>query len=235
MISADGRRPGAAVRAAVGGVFSCWLSLGDDGKIVMVDASTGRRMPDRYWGQDLHRMLEMKEGLESSGARKSLASISFQRFFRRYRTLSGMSGTVAEVAAELARVYGTPLARIPRRLPSRLVRAPRRVHSDRAQLWADVTATVQALSGRGQPVLIGVRTVEEAGRGSDALTAAGVAHRVLSAAQHAAEAEIVARAGEPGTVTIATNMAGRGTDIRLGSGVADLGGLAIMLCERSGS
>jgi preprotein translocase subunit SecA len=209
--------------------------LVEDDKVIMIDTYSGRRMPDRYWGQDLHRLIELKEDCGNSGTRKSLASISFQRFFRSYRTLSGMSGTVSEVADEFARVYGLRLVRIPRRLPNRRRGARRRVFADRARLWAAAAQYVRDLHDAGRPVLIGVRSVVEAERASEALQVLGIRHDVLSAANHAEEAAIVARAGVPGAVTVATNMAGRGTDIVLGEGVAGSGGLVVMLCERHDS
>lgn len=206
-----------------------------DGKVVIVDENTGRTMPDRFWAQDLHQMVEAKEGCAPSGQRRSLASISFQRFFRRYARISGMSGTVREVAVELARIYGLRPVRIPRRLPLRRAAPPPRLFRDRDALWAFAAARAAALQRAGQPVLIGTRTVAEAGRASRALAAAEVDHVVLSAAQDAAEAEIVARAGRRGAVTVATNMAGRGTDILLEPGVAEMGGLVVMLTERHDS
>jgi preprotein translocase subunit SecA len=206
-----------------------------EGKIVIVDENTGRPMPDRFWTQDLQQMVEAKEGLAASGQRRSLASISFQRFFRRYATLAGMSGTVAEVAPELARVYGLRPVRIPRRRPLRRVTPPPVIFPDRDSLWRAAAARAAACQARGQPMLIGTRTVAEAARASAALTKAGVAHVVLSAAQDAAEADIIARAGQPGAVTVATNMAGRGTDILLAPGVAKAGGLLVLLSERHDS
>lgn len=203
-----------------------------DGKIILIDEYSGRTMPDRYWGQDLHRMVEFKEGCPTSGDRKSLASISFQRFFRSYRDLAGMSGTIREVAVELTTVYGLSLTRIPRRKPLRRRFLNRQVHASREDTWDSAARMVKEFNDRGQPVLIGVRTVEEADLGSSALSRRGIAHAVLSAAHDEQEAEIVARAGQCGAVTIATNMAGRGTDIKLAQGVAELGGLVVMICER---
>jgi preprotein translocase subunit SecA len=206
-----------------------------DNKLVLIDQHTGRTMPDRHWGHDLHVMVEAKEGCPPTGQRKALASISFQRFFRGYASLAGMSGTVREIARELCAVYGLPMARIPRRLPLRRRYAPRQVFDDRARLWEAATAKVRALNAARQPVLVAVRSVGEAARASDALARAGVAHKLLSAAHDAAEAEIVARAGQLDSVTVVTNMAGRGTDIRLGGGVAGLGGLTAIICERHAS
>lgn len=209
--------------------------LVDGGKVVMIDPNSGRRMPDRYWGQNLQAILESKEGLASSGRRRSLANISYQRFFRSYRSLSGMSGTVSEVAGELARVYGLHLAKVPRRRPNLRTHERRPIFAGRQQLWTAAADIAAAFAAAGRPVLIGVRSVKEAERGSAALSERSIAHTVLSAAQDAGEADIVAGAGEAGRVTIATNMAGRGTDIKLGRGVAESGGLLLLLCERHDS
>ena len=125
-----------------------------DGKLVLIDQHTGRTMPDRHWGHDLHAMIECKEGLASTGQRKSLASISFQRFFRGYTRLSGMSGTVREVAGELSTVYGLPMTRIPRRLPLRRKHGGRHMFANRDRLWTAVTAKVAALKALDRPVLV---------------------------------------------------------------------------------
>jgi preprotein translocase subunit SecA len=206
-----------------------------DGKLVLIDQHTGRTMPDRHWGHDLHVMIECKEGLEPTGQRKSLASISFQRFFRGYARLAGMSGTVQEVAGELSTVYGLSMTRIPRRLPLRRKDGGRRLFAGRDQLWTTVTAKVAELKALDRPVLVAVRSVGEATRASDALAAEGIAHEVLSAAHDANEAATVSRAGQLGAITVVTNMAGRGTDIRLGPGVAERGGLVAVICERHAS
>jgi preprotein translocase subunit SecA len=206
-----------------------------DGKIILIDQQNGRTMPDRHLSQSLSLMVEVKEGCTMSGERKSLASISFQRFFRNYSTICGLSGTVREVADELHAVYGLRMNRIERRLPLRRNSAPPRVFADRTQLWSSAAQMAEQLQARGQPVLVAVRSVSEAHRASAALEARGVIHRVLSAAQDEAEADIIAGAGARGTVTVVTNMAGRGTDIRLGVGVAELGGLVVLMCERNES
>ena len=206
-----------------------------DGKIALIDQESGRLTPDRHWSHGLSLMVEVKEGCASTGEKKSLASISFQRFFRGYAFLCGMSGTVREVAAELHSVYGLKPAWIPRRLPLRRIEARRRVYENREALWNEAARIAAILQQRGQPALVAVRSVREADRASAALSAKGVAHRVLSAAQDGAEAEIVAGAGQRGAITVVTNMAGRGSDIKLGQGVAELGGLAVMICERHDS
>lgn len=206
-----------------------------DGKVVIIDENSGRTMPDRFWGDALHPMVEHKEGCDISPLRRSLAAISFQRFFLRYPVLSGMSGTVAEVAHELSTIYGMPLTTIPRRLPLQRRVARRQVFESRDILWTVTGSIAQRFVERGQPLLIGVGSVREAAMASKVLTELGIRHQVLSAAQDKDEADAVARAGQPGMVTVATNMAGRGTDIHLGDGVAGLGGLAVLLCERHSS
>lgn len=206
-----------------------------DGKIILIDQQSGRVTPDRHWNQGLNLMIEVKEGCTTTGEKKSLASISFQRYFRTYPTICGMSGTVREVARELHSVYGLKATWISRRLPLRRKIEPRRILPDRATLWRSVGEFARQLQTRGQPGLIAVRSVGEAELASEALTRAGVSHRVLSAARAEAEAEIVAEAGLRGAMTVVTNMAGRGTDIRLGRDVAALGGLAVLVCERHDS
>jgi len=206
-----------------------------DDKIVLIDQHSGRVTPDRHWSHGLSLMVEIKEGCASTGEKKSLASISFQRYFRGYAFVCGTSGTVREVAREMYAVYGLKAARIPRRLPLRRTTAPTLTFANRDQLWASAARLAGELQARGQPALVAVRSVAEADRASAALAAAGVKHRVLSAAQDSAEADIVAHAGVRGTITVVTNMAGRGTDIRLGPGVAELGGLVVMICERHDS
>jgi preprotein translocase subunit SecA len=206
-----------------------------DGKIVLIDQQSGRVTPDRHWNHGLSLMVEVKEGCTSTGERKSLASISFQRFFRGYARICGMSGTVREVAVELHSVYGLKSTWIKRRLPLRRRHAERQVYPDRDSLWAAAARVARALHARGLPALVAVRSVGEAERAVGALSALGVPHSVLSAAQDQAEAEIVANAGRQGIITVVTNMAGRGTDVRLGPGVAELGGLVVVLCERHDS
>jgi preprotein translocase subunit SecA len=163
---------------------------------------------------------------------KPLASISLQRFFRSYRELAGMGGTMRDVAIELSAIYGLSLTRIARRRPRQLKFLGRKVVASREQVWKAAVRLIERYHNRGQPVLIGVRSEDEAQLGSDALTRHGITHAVLGAAHDRQGPEIVARAGQRGAVTIVTNMAGRGTDIKLGSGVVDLGGLVVMLCER---
>ncbi len=201
-------------------------------KIQIVDESTGRVMPDRSWERGLHQLIEVKEGCEPTERRETLAKITYQRLFRRYVRLSGMTGTASEVAREIRSVYELDVIRVPLHRPSRRRYAPVRVWPSNAAKWNDIAATVIRLAGReGRPVLIGTRSVRASEELSAVLTTHGVAHTLLNARQDNEEAQIVARAGQPAQVTVATNMAGRGTDIRLGAGVAERGGLFVILSE----
>ena len=203
-----------------------------DGKVTIVDEATGRVMPDRSWEAGLHQMIEAKEGVALTPRRVTLARITYQRLFRRCLVLSGMTGTGREVQAELWRVYRLRTVAVPLHRPSRRVMRPPRLLADASAKWAAVVAVVreEAIVG-GRPVLIGTRSVEASEQVSRVLAAAGLAHALLNARQDADEAALIADAGQAGRVTVATNMAGRGTDIRLGDGVAASGGLHVILTE----
>jgi preprotein translocase subunit SecA len=201
------------------------------GKVMIIDEYTGRIAEGRTWQHGLHQLIEVKEKCEITPRNRTATSVTYQRFFRRYLHLSGMSGTLAEVAAELRAVYGIPVARIPTHRPERRTSRGVRVFRTVDQKWAAVAASVSRLVAAGRPVLIGTRSIATSLLLSGLLRTAGVEHAVLNAHHDREEADIIARAGEPGRVTIATNMAGRGTDIKLGAGVPDLGGLHVILTE----
>lgn len=202
-----------------------------DGKVVIIDEFTGRLMPDRSWEQGLHQLIELKEDCDVTGRRETLARISYQRFFRRYVQMSGMTGTASEVAKELWAVYGLRVARIPTNKPARRVRNPDQIYGSSDSKWRAVVASIENHRLAGRPVLVGTRSVEASEHLASLLDKAQVPYRLLNARQDRDEAEIVARAGEPGCITVATNMAGRGTDIKLAPGVAEGGGLHVIATE----
>jgi preprotein translocase subunit SecA len=202
-----------------------------DGKVVIIDEFTGRLMPDRSWEQGLHQLIEIKEGCDVTGRRETLARISYQRFFRRYVNLAGMTGTAAEVASELWAVYSLRVARIPTHRPVRRLRYPDQIYGGSESKWRAVVASVEKHQQAGRPVLVGTRSVEASEHLAALLDKAQLPYRLLNARQDRDEAEIVARAGEPGCVTVATNMAGRGTDIKLAPGVVEGGGLHVIATE----
>jgi preprotein translocase subunit SecA len=206
--------------------------LARDGKILIVDEFTGRAMPDQQWTDGLHQMIERKEGCAPTRRRVTLARLTFQRFFPRCRRLSGMTGTAAEVAGEFWAVYGLPVRRKPTNRPVRRASDRDRVAQNSAAKWSAVAEEAAALSRAGRPTLIGTLTVAASLRAGAALSERGLPHAVLNGDQDAAEAAIVACAGEPGCITVATNMAGRGTDIRISTQTAECGGLAALITER---
>jgi preprotein translocase subunit SecA len=203
-----------------------------DDKVQIVDEYSGRIMPDRSWSEGLHQLIEVKEGCPVTGHKAPIARISYQRFFRRYRHLAGMTGTAQEVTGELWNVYRIAVVTIPtnRRLQRKQLRP--RIHPTLERKWQAIATRVAELNEWGRPVLIGTRSVAASETLSQCLSERGLAHVVLNAAQDRDEAEIIANAGQKGQVTVATNMAGRGVDILLGEGVAALGGLHVILSER---
>lgn len=206
--------------------------LVDDGKVKIIDEFTGRLMEDRSWEQGLHQLIEMKEGCTVTGEMETIGRISYQRFFGRYLMLGGMSGTAREVAGEFRDVYGVEVACIPtHKLNRRTVNRPR-LSVTEDQKWQWIIERIKTVQNAGRPVLVGTRSVAASEHLSELLQRAVVPHRVLNARQDAAEAEIIAEAGMAQQVTVATNMAGRGTDIKLAAGVAERGGLYVIATER---
>ena len=206
-----------------------------DGKVVIVDEYTGRVMEERSWSDGLHQLVEVKEGVEVTSRKEPIARMTYQRFFRRYRRLAGMTGTAREVTAELWDVYRLRVVPVPTNVPSRRSRLGQVICRTEDEKWHLVAARAAELHAEGRPVLIGTRSVIASETLSATLTAAGLPHEVLNANEDAREAEIIAVAGQAGRITVATNMAGRGVDIALGEGVAARGGLHVIMTERHDS
>ena len=203
-----------------------------DQKVQIIDEYTGRVMADRSWEHGLHQLIEVKEGCDLTRRHAPLSRISYQRFFRRYLRLAGMTGTGREVRGELWSVYRLAVVSVPTNRPSRRCHIGDSVHETSETKWQAVVARVIEFQRQNRPILIGTRSVAASEHLSRLLDASGIAHRVLNARQDEEEAAIIARAGEPGRITVATNMAGRGTDIRLAPGVAERGGLHVIATER---
>ncbi len=199
-----------------------------DGRVLLVDQQTGRAMPDRRLQHGLHGLLELKEQCLQSADSETVASIACQNFFLRYKKLVGTSGTLSESRAELARVYDASLVQVAPAKPSRLTVLPTLVFQSRAEQLDALIEEVRRALACNRPTLIGTRSVEHSRAISAMLTAHRICHQVLDASQSVDEAALVAKAGRAGQVTVATNMAGRGTDIPLGIGVADRGGLHLV-------
>ena len=204
-----------------------------ENRVYIIDGFTGRVMEDRTWEQGLHQLIEIKEGCEISVPSETVARISYQRFFSRYLQLSGMTGTASEAAAELQSVYNLKVVRIPTHRPSRLTDLQTQLLQTADAKWQALLVRIRELHRQGRPILVGTRTLEDSERVSHLLATAGLSHRVLNARQDEEEAELVSNAGKRGSITIATNMAGRGTDIPLGPGVEELGGLHVIAVERN--
>lgn len=203
-----------------------------DGEVVIVDEFTGRLMPGRRYSEGLHQALEAKEKVKIANENQTLATITFQNFFRMYDKLSGMTGTAETEAAEFAKIYGLGVAVIPTNKPMIRDDFPDVIYRTRREKFEAVLDEIVELHKTGQPVLVGTVNIDVSEDVSRKLKKRGVTHNVLNAKNHAGEAEIIANAGQKNAVTISTNMAGRGTDIVLGEGVTDLGGLHILGTER---
>ncbi|WP_418720951.1 preprotein translocase subunit SecA [Bilophila wadsworthia] len=203
-----------------------------DDQVVIVDEFTGRLMAGRRFSDGLHQALEAKEHVTVAAENQTLASITFQNYFRMYDKLSGMTGTADTEAVEFAQIYGLEVSTIPPNRPMVRKDMPDLIYRTRREKMQSIIQAIKELHATGQPVLVGTISIETSELISQLLKREGVPHSVLNAKHHAQEAEIVAQAGQAGKVTIATNMAGRGTDIKLGEGVVELGGLHILGTER---
>jgi preprotein translocase subunit SecA len=203
-----------------------------DDEILIVDEFTGRIMTGRRYSEGLHQAIEAKEGLQVQNETMTLATITLQNYFRMYRKLAGMTGTAKTEEEEFKKIYGLDVITVPTNKPMIRVDMPDVVYKSIGSKFRAVVNEIVERHKKGQPVLVGTVSIENSERLSDMLKKKGVPHKVLNAKYHREEAEIIAKAGQRGAVTIATNMAGRGTDIVLGDGVAELGGLHIIGTER---
>ncbi|WP_295639952.1 preprotein translocase subunit SecA [uncultured Mailhella sp.] len=206
--------------------------VSDEGKVVIVDEFTGRLMPGRRFSDGLHQALEAKEGVKVEAENQTLASITFQNYFRMYDKLAGMTGTAQTEAVEFDQIYHLETITIPTNKPMIRKDLPDLIFRTQREKYHAIIESIKELYKTGQPVLVGTISIETSELLSSMLKKEGVPHSVLNAKHHAEEAAIVAQAGQKGHVTIATNMAGRGTDIVLGEGVKELGGLHILGTER---
>src|SRR6187200_2997908 len=204
----------------------------EDNKVVIVDEFTGRKMPGRRWSDGLHQAVEAKEGVQIDRETQTLATITIQNYFRLYQKLAGMTGTAETEAAEFHDIYKLDVNMIPTNQPVRRTDNNDRIYKTRREKYNAVIKEIREAHAKTQPVLVGSVSVEASELLSRMLKREKIPHNVLNAKFHMQEAEIVARAGQPGTVTISTNMAGRGTDIKLGPGVPDKGGLFVIGTER---
>jgi preprotein translocase subunit SecA len=202
-----------------------------DEKVQIIDEYTGRILPDRSWEQGLHQMVEAKEGVPLTSQQASVARMTYQRFFRRYLKLAGMTGTAQEIAPELWSVYRLPVVRVAPNRPVLRRGLGAAIYPTAGEKWQAIVDRAREVTAAGRPVLIGTRSVGASEALSKRLVEAGLDHRLLNARQDKEEAEIVAQAGQRGRITVATNMAGRGTDIRLAKGVEQLGGLHVIATE----
>ena len=203
-----------------------------DGEVVIVDEFTGRVMPGRRFSDGLHQAIEAKEGVKVQRESQTLATITFQNYFRMYDKLAGMTGTAKTEEDEFLKIYNLPVIVVPTNKPVRRIDYPDVIYKTKRAKYKAVGRAVSEIHAKGQPTLIGTTSITQSEELSDILKHLGIPHNVLNAKNHEKEAQIIADAGQKGAVTIATNMAGRGTDIKLGEGVAELGGLFIIGTER---
>jgi preprotein translocase subunit SecA len=202
-----------------------------DGKVLIIDEFTGRVMPDRSWERGLHQLIETKEDCEMSGQRETLCRISYQAFFQRYLHLAGMTGTAKEVAGELFSVYQQPVIKVATHKPSQRKQLSTRFFATADQKWSAIVERIAEIHQQGQPILVGSRSVEASELIGALLLKKQLPHQILNARQDADEADIISAAGAYGSITVATNMAGRGTDIILAPGVNEIGGLHVIVSE----
>jgi preprotein translocase subunit SecA len=203
-----------------------------DGEVMIVDEFTGRLMPGRRWSDGLHQAVEAKEGVKIERENQTLATITFQNYFRMYRKLAGMTGTAETEAVEFEKIYGLDVVVMPTNQPMKRSNFPDIIYKTEREKFNAVVSEIAELHKVGRPALVGTISIEKSEMLSSLLKRSGIPHHVLNAKYHEMEAEIIANAGQKHTITIATNMAGRGTDIVLGEGIAALGGLHVLGTER---
>ncbi len=206
-----------------------------DGRVMIVDDFTGRLMPDRRYSDGLHQAIEAKEGLKVQRESQTMAQITLQHYFQLYKGLCGMTGTAKTEEDEFKQIYALPVLVVPTNKPLQREAKPDRIFRTQKAKFDAIADEVSILHEQGRPVLIGTNSIETSEYLSDLLKKRHLEHHVLNAKHHEREAEIVAQAGQRDTITVATNMAGRGTDIKLGEGVAALGGLHVLGCQRHDS
>ena len=203
-----------------------------ENKVVIVDENTGREMPGRRWSDGLHQAVEAKEGVKLEKETQTLATVTVQNYFRLYEKLAGMTGTAETEAAEFSDIYSLDVIPIPTNKPVQRIDHNDRIFKTRREKYGAVVQSIKEKHAKGQPMLIGTASVEASETVSRYLKRANIPHSVLNAKYHRQEAEIIQRAGQKGSVTVSTAMAGRGTDIKLGEGVAEVGGLSVIATER---
>ena len=203
----------------------------EEGKVIIVDESTGRKMPMRSWNGGLHQMIELKEGLELSGLKETEARMSFQRFFRLYKHFSGMTGTGKEASNEFWMIYGTPVLCIPNHRKNQRKIYRLKTYSTKEKKRKAIVAEVIRIHKLGRPILIGTKDIDESETFGKMLAELGLHCRIINAVRSDDEANIIAEAGKAGAITVATNMAGRGTDIKIPPGVRKIGGLHVIATE----
>ena len=203
-----------------------------DGQVIIVDEFTGRLMDGRVWSDGLHQAVEAKEHLKIKEENQTLATITLQNYFRLYNKLAGMTGTASTEAMEFDKIYGLQVVVVPTNKPLKRENAADRIYRTQKEKWKAIVEEIQEIHEAGRPVLVGTASIEKSEMLSEMLNRNGIQHEVLNAKHHEREAHIIAKAGQGGHVTVSTNMAGRGTDIVLGEGVADKGGLHVLGTER---